>query len=165
MAAAAVGHAFIPRDSVLPAIVTVGIVCLAMVPFDLGIKGMRVPGVQRQTNKVWRHRYGERGSAVLWGLHLGLGFLTIRVTSLYWAALLLTASLASPPLGALSFSAYGIGLGLNLVVGGSILEGTEFERPLAALRLLPQIHRVSAALLMLFGLALTLIGLLAALGP
>jgi hypothetical protein len=57
---------------------------------DLGLFGWRTPTWRRQTPKWFLYRYGERISALLWGLDAGLVFTTIRVTSVSWAALLLT---------------------------------------------------------------------------
>jgi hypothetical protein len=129
-----------------------------MVPIDLGMSGTSVPGRKRQTNKRWRDRYGERGSAALWGLHLGLGVLTIRTTSLFWIALIAVASSGSLAVG-LTFAAYGLGLGLNLVVGGLRLEGGDFGRPIAALRLMPYVSRASALTLTLCGMFLLASGI------
>lgn len=53
---------------------------------DLGIGGLRTPSLRRQTSPVWLRRYSEPKTYLFWGLDLGLGFSTIRVTSLFWLA-------------------------------------------------------------------------------
>jgi hypothetical protein len=128
----------------------IGILCYVSVPLELGVRGFHVPGLQRQTIKTWRDRYGARWSALFWGLHLGVGVLTIRVTALFWVALLLVASSGSMLLGA-TLVVYGIGLGLNLVAGTFILEGGDLGRPIAALNLLPRVRLVTAVVLSFVG--------------
>jgi hypothetical protein len=49
---------------------------------------------------------------VLWGFDLGLGFSTIRLSSLYWLMVLFVAAFVSPVLAPLVVALYGLGLGV-----------------------------------------------------
>jgi hypothetical protein len=49
---------------------------------------------------------------VFWGFDLGLGFSTIRLSSLYWLLVLFVAAFVSPILAPLVFALYGLGLGV-----------------------------------------------------
>lgn len=62
----------------------------ALVAADLGLFGWHTPTWRRQTPKWFMYRFGTRTSALLWGLDAGLVVTTIRVTSLSWAALVVT---------------------------------------------------------------------------
>jgi hypothetical protein len=83
--------------------------------------GEKTPTIRRQTCPTWWRTRGPWFAATAWGVDLGLGVTTIRVTSLYWfvlAALLLGGSV---PTGALVLGAYGIGLTLGLALGLLVL--------------------------------------------
>jgi hypothetical protein len=82
--------------------------CLLLV-IDLGL---RTPSLRRQTCSTW---YRERGPAFawpLWGFDLGLGFSTIRLSSLYWLMVLFVAAFVSPVFAPLVLAFYGLGLGV-----------------------------------------------------
>jgi hypothetical protein len=57
---------------------------------DAELFGLRTPMWRRQTPKWFMYRFGDRRSALFWGLDAGLVGTTFRVTSLSWAALVLT---------------------------------------------------------------------------
>jgi hypothetical protein len=63
---------------------------------DLRLGPLRTPGRQRQTCPAWRHRFGIPRATVLWGLDIGTTVSTIKVTSLYWASLLVLISVGPP---------------------------------------------------------------------
>lgn len=157
-AAGAVGSATGIHDHLRGTVIALGLLSLMLVPFDLGLSGLRVPGFRRQTQKAWRDMYGQHRAAFLWGLHLGVGALTIRVTSLYWLGLLVVLGLGSVSVGALTFAAYGIALGLSLALGGLLLDGGDFGRPLAALRLSMNLRPATALLLAVSGALLLVAG-------
>jgi hypothetical protein len=48
----------------------------------------------------------------VWGFDLGLGFSTIRLSSLYWLMVLFVAAFVSPVLAPLVLVFYGLGLGV-----------------------------------------------------
>ena len=59
--------------------------------------------------------YRERGAGTawaLWGFDLGLGFSTIRLSSLYWLMVLFVAAFVSPWLAPVVLACYGLGLGV-----------------------------------------------------
>lgn len=82
----------------------------------------------------------------MWGLHLGAGFATIRVASLYWVVCLAIFASASP-IGGLMMGAYGVGLALNLAFGTLIARRAAVPYPLYTRVLLPPSRRVLAVLL------------------
>jgi hypothetical protein len=57
---------------------------------DLKLFGLRTAMWRRQTPKWFIYRFGNRRSALFWGLDAGLVVTTFRITSLSWAALALT---------------------------------------------------------------------------
>lgn len=66
-------------------------------------------GIRRQTDPRWRRTLGLRWAAALWGLDLGLGFTTFRVTSISWLLLAIVAVEHSMLAGAIVFVGYSIG--------------------------------------------------------
>jgi hypothetical protein len=81
----------------------------------------------------------------LWGVDLGLGFTTIRVSSLYWIVALVAMVLASPWIGAAILGAYGLALVLNLGIGAMFFErgGHGVHANVLAIRL---VHPLKVAL-------------------
>jgi hypothetical protein len=76
--------------------------------------GLRTPTLRRQTCSTW---YRERGAGFawpLWGFDLGLGFSTIRLSSLYWLMVLFVAAFVSPVLAPIVLAFYGLGLGVAI---------------------------------------------------
>jgi hypothetical protein len=88
---------------------------------DLVLRGPWSVGFRRQTDPRWRRRLGPEWAALLWGVELGLGFTTVRVTAVYWAAVALVLLLGSPRLGALTMATYGLALGATLLWGQRFL--------------------------------------------
>jgi hypothetical protein len=77
------------------------------------------PGWARQTDPTWRHTLGARLAPLMWGVDLGLGFTTFRVTSGFWLIVLLSILLGgSAPI--LAVGAYAIGQ-IAAVAGGTAL--------------------------------------------
>jgi hypothetical protein len=81
-----------PWRSSVPTHLAVAGVLAALLAADLRLFGLRTPMWRRQTPKWFMYRFGDRGSALLWGLDAGLVATTFRVTSLSWAALTLTVA-------------------------------------------------------------------------
>ena len=92
--------------------VAVGAAGCALLLADLGFLGLRTPTLRRQTTSTWYRERGARSAWVLWGFDLGLGFSTIRLSSLYWLMALFVAAFVSPVLAPLVFALYGLGLGV-----------------------------------------------------
>jgi hypothetical protein len=89
--------------------VAVGVAGCLLLLADLG---RRTPTLRRQTCSTW---YRERGAGFawpLWGFDLGLGFSTIRLSSVYWLMVLFVAAFVSPVLAPLVLAFYGLGLGV-----------------------------------------------------
>lgn len=91
----------------IPAI-AVGAAGLLLLLVDLGL---RTPTLRRQTCSTWYRQRGARSVWALWGFDLGLGFSTIRLSSLYWLTVLVVAAFVSPALAPLVLAFYGLGLG------------------------------------------------------
>jgi cytochrome c biogenesis protein CcdA len=92
--------------------VAVGAAGCALLLADLGFLGLRTPTLRRQTSSTWYRERGARAAWALWGFDLGLGFSTIRLSSLYWLMVLFVAAFVSPILAPLVFALYGLGLGI-----------------------------------------------------
>jgi hypothetical protein len=80
---------------------------------DLGVFGLRAPTLRRQTCSTWYRERGARTAWAFWGFDLGLGFSTIRLSSLYWLLVLVVAAFVSPPLAPLVLAFYGLGLAVS----------------------------------------------------
>ena len=74
----------------------------------------RTPTLRRQTCSTWYRERGARTAWALWGFDLGLGFSTIRLSSLYWLMALFVAAFVSPLLAPVALAFYGLGLGVAL---------------------------------------------------
>lgn len=97
---------------------------------DLRALGLRTPSPHRQTSPVWLIRYGSSRTFFLWGLDLGAGFTTIRVTSLYWAAALATALLVPLAVAPAVMALYGVALTISLAVSLSVFRNSsDLDRP------------------------------------
>jgi hypothetical protein len=89
--------------------VVVGVAGFVLLLIDLGL---RTPTLRRQTCSTWYRQRGPRFAWPLWGFDLGLGFSTIRLSSLYWLMVLFVAAFVSPVLAPLALAFYGLGLGV-----------------------------------------------------
>ena len=107
--------------------VAVGAAGLALLLADLGAFGLRTPTLRRQTSPAWYRQRGPRAAWALWGLDLGLGFSTIRLSSLYWLLVLFVAAFVSPVLAPAVFALYGLGLGLAFLA--AVLAQTRSASP------------------------------------
>jgi len=92
--------------------VAVGSAGFVLLLADLGFLGLRTPTLRRQTSSAWYRERGDRAAWALWGFDLGLGFSTIRLSSLYWLMVLFVAAFVSPVLAPVAFALYGLGLGI-----------------------------------------------------
>lgn len=92
----------------IPAI-AVGAVGCGLLLVDLLL---RTPTLRRQTCSTWYRERGARSVWALWGYDLGLGFSTIRLSSLYWLMVVIVAAFISPWLAPLVLAFYGLGLGV-----------------------------------------------------
>ncbi len=70
--------------------------------------------LHRQTNPTWFRRYGPSRACLMWGFDLGLGFSTIRVSSLYWMIVLMAVLVLPPALAPILMIAYGSMLAFSL---------------------------------------------------
>jgi hypothetical protein len=92
--------------------IVVGAAGCALLLADVGLFGVRSPTLRRQTCSTWYRERGARTAWVLWGFDLGLGFSTIRLSSLYWLMVLVVTAFVSPVLAPLVVAFYGLGLGV-----------------------------------------------------
>jgi uncharacterized protein YacL len=99
-------QAFAGRQTLAAAVGAVGCVLL------LADLRMRTPTLRRQTRSTWYRRLGSRTAWALWGFDLGLGFSTIRLSSLYWLMVLFVAAFVPPVLAPFVLAFYGLGLGV-----------------------------------------------------
>lgn len=92
----------------VPAIAVGAAGCLLLLA-DLSIGTLTL---RRQTCSTWYRERGARRAWAMWGFDLGLGFSTIRLSSLYWLMVLFVAAFVSPALAPLVLAFYGLGLGV-----------------------------------------------------
>src|ERR1044072_6066003 len=81
----------------VPAIAVGAAGCLLLLA-DLGALGLRTPTLMRQTCSTWYREEGKQSVWALWGFDLGLGFSTIRLSSLYWVIGLVGGAFCPPRL-------------------------------------------------------------------
>jgi hypothetical protein len=90
----------------------VGVAGCLLLLADLGIFGLRTPTLLRQTCSTWYREEGKQSVWALWGFDLGLGFSTIRLSSLYWLMVLFVVAFVPPVLAPVVLACYGLGLGV-----------------------------------------------------
>jgi hypothetical protein len=140
--------------------IVVGAAGLALLLADLGLFGLRTPTLRRQTSSAWYRERGPRTAWAFWGFDLGLGFSTIRLSSLYWLMVLFVAAFVSPVLAPLVLALYGLGLGVAFaaaVVAQTQAVPLEDASPgLGLLRAARPVRLVSDAVLGLVSIAIVL---------
>jgi len=136
-------------------LLVVGVAAVALAIADL--KG-KTPTTRRQTRKMW-WRKGPWAASLIWGADLGVGFTTIKVASLYWAAALAVLAEGSSQI-ALLMGAFGVGLAANVAVGVAALPRGEARdyHPLQATSLLRIARPFSGAVLLLWGVSMVVVG-------
>jgi hypothetical protein len=120
---------------------------------------MRTPTLRRQTCSTWYRERGAGTAWALWGFDLGLGFSTIRLSSLYWLMVLFVAAFVSPVFAPLVFAFYGLGLGVALtgaVVAQSRIASSATSPGLGLLRAAGGVRLVSVAFLGLLSVTIVL---------
>ena len=127
---------------------------------DLGLLGLRTPTLRRQTSPIWYRKRGPHAAWTLWGFDLGLGFTTIRLSSLYWLLVLFVAAFVPPLLAPLVFALYGLGLGIAFLAAVVAQTRRAAPRPgtsgLGLLRAAHAVRMASDAFLGLVSLAIVL---------
>jgi hypothetical protein len=119
---------------------TFATVALLLALTELGMGGLRVPSLRRQTKPRLYGDLGPRWAWFLWGLDLGLGWTTIRATSLYWIFVLWAILLVEPFESAVGFIAYGLTLAASIFgsqIGKSAAVGMYACRSTRFLQLAP----------------------------
>lgn len=99
--------------------VLVGAIGCVLLLADLGVLRLRTPMLRRQTCSTWYHERGPRTAWILWGFDLGLGFSTIRLSSLYWLAALFVVAFVPPAAAPFVVACYGLGLALALAAAAA----------------------------------------------
>lgn len=140
------GSIFLSHQWELAALIGIAIIGIGLALCDLGIGGTKTPTLRRQTCPIWWRTFRRSQAAFLWGLDLGLGFTTIRIASLYWIIFLIVFVLASPLLGAVILSGYGLALVINLSTGIWLLEHKDDYFRSANMRALQLSHRLQIGL-------------------
>jgi hypothetical protein len=108
LAMTTVGHIIHPRVSP-GSLLLLGASWAILGAADLRLFGMSTPSLLRQTSSHWVLTLGIIRGWFTWGIDLGLGFSTLRVTSGFWA-LACVAILMPSPWSVLSISLYGVGV-------------------------------------------------------
>jgi hypothetical protein len=84
---------------------------------DLGVIYFPLPEPKRQTDKVFAHQFGFVVASLMWGFHLGLGFVTRIKYGGFWFLVVLTLVLDSRSSAAAVMAAYWLGRALPVWVG------------------------------------------------
>jgi hypothetical protein len=87
---------------------------------DLGIPGIQVPRLPRQTPGWYSCQFGPVWTSMLWGVDLGLAWTTGGCFASYYAALAIAVWSSSPIVGLFVLTPYGLGRGLPLVLAGML---------------------------------------------
>lgn len=85
----------LPHHTGIPPLLA-GLLFVYLAACDMRLGPLRTPGLWRQTCPAWRLRFGIPFATALWGLDIGTTLSTIKMTSLYWASIILLVA-ASPP--------------------------------------------------------------------
>ena len=83
---------------------------IALALADLGVAGLRTPGFRWQTRYWWWYKLGRSWAWLAWGLHLGFGLITVRITSIYWLVALVVLFIVPWYLAPVTMIGYGLGL-------------------------------------------------------
>lgn len=141
----------LPTVSVGVAAAVVAATAVILAATDLGFLGMQTPTLRRQTEPVWWRTYGPLRASLFWGVDLGLGVTTIRITSLFWTTLVAIALLGDPSTGGSLFSLYGFGLVTNLALGTFVIGHNSRAANIVVLRSAAKIKVALAILSLLLG--------------
>ena len=120
---------------------------------------MRTPTLRRQTCSTWYRERGAGTAWALWGFDLGLGFSTIRLSSLYWLMVLFVAAFVPPVFAPLVLAFYGLGLGVALagaVVAQARSASSTTSPGLGLLRAAGRVRLASVAFLGLLSVTIVL---------
>lgn len=124
---------------------------------DLRASLFKTPSLRRQTCSTWYRRFGPARTFLIWGFDLGLGFSTIRVSSLFWVVALGVAAAVPADAAPAVMIAYGLALPVSLLLlflrDG--LSSRNVNR--SALALAPTLQRISLIVLVLFAASLVAI--------
>lgn len=101
---------------------------------DLAIGSLKPPSVRRQTSPEWRHYMPLPTLWFAWGVDLGTGFTTIRVTSLYWACLAIALLELDPWAAALVPISYAIGVVVGIGTATAIVSRSHSDSADALVR-------------------------------
>ena len=120
---------------------------------------MRTPTLLRQTCSTWYRERGAGTAWTLWGFDLGLGFSTIRLSSLYWLMVLFVVAFVPPVFAPLVLAFYGLGLGVALagaVVAQTRSASSATSPGLGLLRAAGRVRLASVAFLGLLSVTIVL---------
>lgn len=123
--------------------ITVGIALFALwlILGSLGLVQRRRIGPSRQTNPVWRRRFGTTRAAFLWGVDLSTGFTTQSTYAGFWLLPLVVMLVANPAVGAISYLTFSLTRAMPIALS-PILPGGGME---IAFRLTDPLRRVNVA--------------------
>jgi hypothetical protein len=105
----------LPSHVTIPPLVA-GLLFVYLAACDMRLGPLRTPGVHRQTCPLWRLRFGIPLSTAFWGLDIGTTLSTIKMTSLYWASIVLLIGV-SPPRPDLAVACFAAGYLLAHLAG------------------------------------------------
>src|SRR5689334_1025336 len=127
----------------------VGLAASVFLWTDLRARLFETPSLRRQTCSTWYRRFGPGKTFLIWGFDLGLGFSTIRVSSLFWVLAIGVASAVRPESAPAVMLAYGVSLPTSLLL---TLAWKGFSQSVgrSALGLAPTLRRISLVISVAF---------------
>ena len=122
------------------AAIALSCIAVALLTYDLLPGKAHALSIPRQTCSTWHRRFGNRKAFFFWGVDLGLGFTTYRVTPLYW--LLCSVAVLLLPVWSVPLVMVFYGVGLTVGLAASIW--TERSQPDATLAVRPYMLAATA---------------------
>jgi hypothetical protein len=101
------------------------VLALVLAARELGWLRFRLPGRERQTEKVWAHEFGFVTAAAMWGFHIGLGFTTYVRYGGFWVLTLAAFAVGEPGYGAALILLYWIGRAMPVWVMPLVWQGRD----------------------------------------
>jgi len=105
----------------LPAVLVIpAVLAVAYAFHELGLADLPMPQRHRQVPVSWRSTYSPSVAAAMYGVGLGVGWLTHITTASFYVACALVVAVGDPLFGALALGLYGFGRGLPPFVLASL---------------------------------------------
>jgi len=88
---------------------------------ELGWVAFPLPERRRQSERMWLRQFGFRDAAIMWGVHIGIGFSTQINYGGFWAIVIVIAAVGNAGFGAVLLGSYWVGRALPVWLSPWIL--------------------------------------------